>query len=163
MWIKNPTTFNQWRFTLVAPNKQDVTLVGKNMHDLAGIVIRQIAQWDADGYEYSTKPRQEADSLGVDWYNYICRCIQHQICLNLPKGSCWSGVGDNLHYFFKGVDSFIDSLPKPIMSIGRAVTQAMTKMATGTAQKRFGSCRTCGGGRKFQNDAKNLGRKEHLN
>jgi hypothetical protein len=163
MWLKNTNTFNNWKFTLLAPNKEEIVLRGKNMHDLANIIIRQIAQWDADGYEYSKEPRKEAETLGVDWYNYITRNIQHQICLTLPAGQCWSGLGDNLHSFFKGIDSMVASLPSPARSIGRAVTKIMTLAATGKAQPKFGGCRTCGGGRRFQNDTHNLGRKERLN
>jgi hypothetical protein len=163
MWLKNPNNFSQWRFTLVAPTKDEIVIKGKNLHDLANLVIRQIAQWDGDGYEYSKLPRQEAEKLGLDWYNYITRCIQHQICLNLPQGSCFSGRGDDIHSFFGGIDEFINSLPSPAKTIGRAVTKIMTLAATGTAQSTFKGCRTCGGGRKFQNDAKNLGRKELLN
>jgi hypothetical protein len=163
MWLKNPTNVSQWRFTLLAPNKEEITLKGKNIHDLANIIIRQISQWDADGYEYSKLPRQEAESLKIDWYNYICRNIQHQICLTLPEGQCWKGVGDNLHSLFKGVDSMVASLPAPLQRVGQAVTKAMTLVATGHAQTKFGGCRTCGGGRRMQSDAKNLGRKEKLN
>jgi hypothetical protein len=163
MWLKNPTNFNQWRFVLLAPNKEEVVLRGKNMHDLANIVIRQISQWDGDGYEYSKLPRQEAETLGIDWYNYILRNIQHQICLRLPESECWKGAGDNLHSFFGGIDKLVDSLPSPVRAFGQAATKAMTLLATGTAQAKFSGCRTCGGGRRMQPDAKNLGRKELLN
>lgn len=100
MTLKDPSKHSNWRFVMLAPNKDEIVLKGKNMHDLATIVIRQISQWDADGYEYSKLPRQEAESLKLDWYNYITQNIQHQICQSLPQGQCWRGAGDKLHSFF---------------------------------------------------------------
>lgn len=138
-------------------------LKAPTMHSLVDLVIRQIASWDVEGYEYSKKPREEAERLGIDWYAYIARNIEHQICLDLPKGQCWRGAGDNLHEFFKGIDDLVEKLPKPVQMLSVGVTKVMTKVATGTAQKKFGSCRTCGGSRKFSSEGKNLGRKELLN
>lgn len=163
MWLKNPEKHQNWSFTLVAPNKEQVVVTATTKHDLVRKVINVIAQWDADGYEYSKEPRKEAARLELDWWNYIDRCIENQICKNLPSGSCYNGRGDNLHAFFEGVDSMIDSLPTPVRLAGRILTKAATLVATGKPVERLGSCRTCGGGRKFMNDSKNLGRKERLN
>ena len=137
-----------------------------NVFQLTEVVKKQINQFDSEtSAKYSEKPRMEAKSLGYDWYGYLRKVVENQICMRLqePEKKCWLGLGDNLHGFAHKIDGKIEKLPRTAKKISERIVQAATKIATGTANKKLGGCTTCGGRKVFAPAKDNLGRKERLN
>lgn len=165
MTIKNPNTFNQWVFFMETPQSEQFSIQEYTLQKLVDLAIRQIAQFDSLSPGYSAKARAEAQSLGLDWRQYMSYAIQHQICLRLgglKSGLCWGGTGDKIHEFMKGLDSQIEESSFLIRKTGEILTKAATFVATGSAQTKFGGCATCGGRRTFSGQSSNLGRASRL-
>jgi hypothetical protein len=166
MTLRSPHTFSQWQFHLETPDGVPFVLSELTLQKLIDLVIRQIAEFDKLKEGYSNAARQEAASLGLDWRQYISYAIQHQICSRMDgkkTGMCWSGAGDKIHEFMKGIDKRVEQAPSIIRKAGEAITKAATFVATGKAQTAFGKCATCGGRKTFKADAKNLGRVARVN
>ena len=163
MTLRSPHTFSQWKFHL---DGTPFVLSELTLQKLIDLVIRQIAEFDKEDKDYSTAARKEAESLGLDWRQYISYAIQNQICMRMDgvkSGLCWMGAGDKIHNFMKGIDQRISEAPTIIKKAGEALTKAATFIATGKAQTAFGKCQTCGGRRTFKPSVKNLGRVNRLN
>ena len=148
------------------PDGTAFTVQDHTLQRLIDLVIRQIAQFDKESPGYSDAARNEASSLGLDWRQYISYAIQHQICLRLNglrTGLCWGGTGDKIHQFMKNIDSKVEESQSLIRNVATTLTKAATFLATGTAQKKFGGCATCGGRKTFSGKSSNLGRVAKIN
>lgn len=149
------------------PDGVSFTLQEHTLQRLIDLVVRQISEFDRLSPDYSKAARDEAKSLGLDWRQYISYAIQHQICLRmdgLKNGLCWGGAGDKIHQFMQGLDDKVaEQQSSLIRNVATTLTQAATFLATGTAQKKFGGCATCGGRKTFTGRAANLGRAAKIN
>lgn len=166
MTIRNPHTFSQWIFFMETPQGEVFSVQEHTLQRLIDLVVRQIAQFDAESKGYSDEARKEAESLGLDWRQYISYAIQHQICLRmdgLRSGLCWGGAGDKIHQFMKNIDSKVEESSFLIRKVSEQITKAATFVATGTAKPKFGGCAVCGGRKTFSGQSKNLGRASKLN
>lgn len=166
MTLRSPHTFGQWIFFMESPNGENFSIQEHTLQRLIDVVIRQISQFDLISEGYSNAARDEAQSLNLDWRQYISYAIQHQICLRLDglkSGLCWGGTGDKIHQFMKNIDSKVESSSSLIRKVGESITQAATFVATGTAKTKFGGCATCGGRKTFSGRAANLGRAAKIN
>lgn len=167
MYLKNAQQYGDWRFFMVAPDGKEIVVpnTGRagNLFQLTEIVKQQITQFDKVT-NYSEKPKEEAKALGYDWFTYLKKTVEHQICLRSAEGLCWNdGVGDKLHGFSKEIDKKIDKLPSKIQRVAQSGVKILTKLATGESKPRLGGCRTCGGRRTFSPEGNNLGRAGKLN
>lgn len=153
-------------FFLEAPDKKEFVLQEHTLPRLTELVIKQLNEFDRQVPNYSRLAREEAKSLGYDWGRYINLAIQHQVCMRaggVASGLCWSGVGDKIHAVMQRIDKAVESSPNTIKKVGESVTRALTKIATGHSQKKFGGCKTCGGRRTFSGSDSNLGRVNKIN
>lgn len=166
MILKNSSTFSRWQFYCETPDGDELKLpidstYAKNQSHLNEIVLAQFEQF---GHDYKAQIEITASRLNLGYTTYVHKSIEHQICLREDDGMCWEdGFGDDIHSFFKGVDSFVDKAPKAIKVLGQAVTKVMTKMATGKSQPAFKGCATCGGTKTFSVGKNALGRAGAVN
>lgn len=167
MTFRSPHTFSQWVFHMETPEGVSFALQDHTLQKLIDLVIRQISEFDRVSPNYSNAAREEAQSLGLDWRQYISYAIQHQICLRmdgLKTGLCWGGAGDKIHQFMKGLDEKVaEQQSSLIRNVATTLTKAATFLATGKPQEKFGGCATCGGRKTFTGREANLGRAAKLN
>jgi len=166
MTLKSPHTFSQWQFHMETPDGTSFVVEEHTLQRLTDKVIKQISQFDLLMPGFSNAARAEADSLQLDWRQYITYAVQHQICIRydgVRTGLCWAGRGDNIHEFMKEIDRKVEKAPSLIRKAGKLLTKTATLIATGTAQEKLGKCQTCGGRKTFAANKKNLGRVSKLN
>ena len=166
MKIKNPNQFSRWQFFCQAPNGDELKLpidrdYAGNFQQLYNIVLKQ---FDSFGKDYKAAVEINAAKVNMTYSPYIKKCIEHQICLRGGPALCWEdGFGDTLHTIAATLDDIVDASPAPIRRLGRTVTKAMTKLATGKSAPKFSNCATCGGTRSFMAREQNLGRAGKVN
>lgn len=167
MKIAYPYKFTKWVFYIVLPDGSEATVPPSGYLSTEDQLLQALNQTintlDSQFPGYSQTAREEANSLGYDWFTYLQKSIHNQIC-NRGGVQCHKdGAGDSIHSFSKKIDGFVASSPKPLKVLGEAITKAATYVATGKSSSRFGTCSTCGGSRSWSGNTKNLGRKEKLN
>lgn len=167
MKLKDPLQFSRWQFYCQSPDGTQIKLpidseYAASQEALYGLVF---SQFDSFGNEYKTQISLQAAKLNMTYTEYVKKSIEHQICLrNAEEELCWEdGFGDEIHSFLSHVDDMIESAPKILKVVGKAVTSVSTLLATGKAQKNFRGCSTCGGTRTFVAAKNNLGRAGAVN
>lgn len=171
MYFKNPNQFTEWRFSLLSPTGEQVTLPvqGRTItkYALSDMVINTINQFTGEYPGYDKLMREEAKKLGLDFYTYIIKAVEHQNCLRQPDplAVCWNdGIGDEIHAVAKKIDGLVRVLPKHLRGLAESATKAATYLATGKSSSTLGECWACGGTTIMDpNTDNNLGRAARLN
>lgn len=166
MTLKEPAKFSNWSFIVEDPEGKEIEIpsggrYANTLSQLTAAVLQHIAAYDgATNGEYSKNQRELADKEGVTFDKYIQMLIQHQICLRY-KGSvpCWTGLGDKIHLALSAVDGFVAKTPEVV----RQRMERAIKVMTPSKSKTLGGCSACGGTRKMDPNANNLGRAGFLN
>jgi hypothetical protein len=163
MILKDKSKFTRWQFWMQDPEGNEFCLPGENEYAssfpaLYTLIMDQIKAFPPS---YKDLVRHNADKLGMTFSQYIEMSIEHQICKRQPNplDVCWEGgLGDHIHTLAGKIDAVVDTMPSMFKSMAELATGALTFATTGKAQKRFGSCQTCGGTKTFSPDKNSLGR-----
>lgn len=168
MHVKNKNYFSKWAFTALDPSGKDFRIPREgyenSLNDLVNKVFSQLKEFDTTtNGEYLSKARSQARKHDLELRGYIQKVVEHQVCLNSPRGACYDdGFGDTLHSFAVKIDSWIDSMGAG-KKVGETIVKVATFLATGKAQRKLSECGRCGGTRKFEAGSDNLGRAGTLN